>query len=234
MSPFHVLLWQWLLQVITRPLLNTIATLNIHWFFLCCGAIINIPSSQNLVREFAQLYVIYFSIHSDLGSDSKSRSKPANLFAFDAPSFHPIYASTFLQNFFQYIVIEGRTFDSAIEQLLNTTGLSHHSGIMRFWTCESQVKECLLKWAHSRTRPWGQQVPYQCPTCKCIQSWDQKGQGASSELGRDVTMQCSYKDEQGRCSQCLTFSRPASLPFKPIKLTEGVWMAIGLQKSESL
>ena len=178
--------------------------------------------------------LFHFSLHSDLGSDSKSRSKPANLFAFDAPSFHPIYAATFLINFFQYIIIEGRTFDSAIGQLLNTSGLSHHSGIMCFWTHNSKVKECLLKWAHSHTQPWGQPVPYQCPSCRCIQAWDQKGQGTSSELGRDVTMWCSYKDEQGQCSECLTFVRPGSTPFKPIKLSEGVWMAIGLKKSDLL
>ena len=29
--------------------------------------------------------------------------KPTNLFAFNAPAFHPIYATTFLLNFFQHI-----------------------------------------------------------------------------------------------------------------------------------
>ena len=164
----------------------------------------------------------------------KSRSKPANLFAFDMPSFHPIYATTFLLGFFQHIIIEGWSFDSAIGLLLNTSTLSHHAGIMRFWMRDSVVKECLLKWSHSHTQPWGQPVLYQCPACKCIQSWDQKGLGASSELGRDVTMQCSYKGEEGQCPKCLTFVRPTSPPFKPIKLTEGIWMAIGLKRSELL
>ena len=145
------------------------------------------------------------------------------------PSFHPIYATTFLLGFFQHIIIEGWSFDSAIGLLLNTSTLSCHAGIMCFWIHDSVVKECLLKWSHSHTQPRGQPVLYQCPTCKCIQSWDQKGLGASSELGREVTMQCSYKGEKEQCPECLTFVRPTSPPFKPIKLTEGIWMAIGLK-----
>jgi hypothetical protein len=112
------------------------------------------------------------------------------LFAFDAPSFHPIYATTFLLNFFQHIIIEGRAFESSAGQLLNTSSLARHTGIVRFWTRGSMVMDCTLRWSHSHARPWGKSVPFQCPYCYCIQAWDQSGRGASSELGRDITTVC--------------------------------------------
>lgn len=163
--------------------------------------------------------------------------KPANLFAFDAPSFHPIYAATFLLNFFQHIIIEGRSFDSAVGQLLNTSALSRHTGIVRFWRDGLDVRKCVLRWAHSRTQPWGRPVPYQCPSCNCVQAWDQqKIQAASSQL-RDVSMRCSYKGEQGQreeaCQKYLTFDKPPG-PFKAVKLSEGVWVAFGVEKSDFL
>ena len=156
-----------------------------------------------------------------------------NLFAFDAPAFHPIYATTFLLHFFHHIIIEDRTFDSTIGLLLNASPLSRHTAIVRFWTVNSVVKSCTLKWAHSRTQPWGNPVPYQCPSCRCIQAWDQRGQGPSSEVGRDVTMQCSYEGEHGRCTARLTFTKP-QLPYKTLKLPEGVWIALGHTKSDLL
>lgn len=153
----------------------------------------------------------------------------ANLFAFNAHSFHPIYAATFLLNFFQHIIIEGRTFDSAVGQLLNTSALSRHTGIVRYWRDKLGVKKCELRWAHSRTQPWGTPVPYQCPSCRCIQAWDQKKiQVASSQL-RDVSMRCSYKGGQKACEECLSFQKPNEEPFKAVKLSEGVWVAFGTE-----
>jgi hypothetical protein len=215
-------------KVVTRPLLDVIGTLETHWFFLCCGALVNI--SFDAVKSFAEEYV-FFAFQPTLTHNS--RSKPANLFAFNAPSFHPIYATTFLLDFFQYTIIEGRTFDSIAGQLLNTSSLSRHTGIQRFWTRDLVTRHCELKWAHSRTRPWGEPVPFQCPDCRCIQAWDQKGNGASSELSRDVTIRCSYRGTKGQCTNCLTFVKSTE-PFKPVKLSEGIWMAVGLEKSDFL
>ncbi|KAH9016703.1 hypothetical protein EDB85DRAFT_1898010 [Lactarius pseudohatsudake] len=214
-STRHVGINEWMTEVITKPILDVISTLNTHWFFLTCGSLVNVPSSLEGVKSFAHEW------------------KPANLIGFDTPAFHPIYAATFLLNFFHYIVIEDRTFGSAIGLLLNTSPLSRHTGIVRFWAVGSVVKSCTLKWAHSRTQPWGKPVPYQCPSCRCIQAWDQKGQGGSSELRGDVKMRCSYKGENGRCPQCLTFETP-STPYKALKLPEGVWVAFGLPKSDFL
>ena len=160
-----------------------------------------------------------------------NRWKPANLFAFDAPAFHPILAATFLLNFFQHIIIYGRTFDSSTALLLNASPLSCHTGIMRFWTRNSVVNNCTLRWTHFRTRPWGESVPYQCPSCRCIQAWDQKGRGA--ELGRDVTMTCSYKDRDEQCPGRLTFPKPSD-SYKALKQSEGLWVAFGLKKSDFL
>ncbi|KAH9018757.1 hypothetical protein EDB85DRAFT_1897002 [Lactarius pseudohatsudake] len=125
----------WITQAIARPISDMIHALNTHWFFLCCGALVNVPTSLDGVRSFANEW------------------KPANLFAFDAPAFHPIHPATFLLNSFQHIFIEGRSFDSSRE---------------------AAVKDCRLRWAQWRTRPWGNAVPHQCKAYGCIQAWDQK------------------------------------------------------------
>ena len=218
--------------MVTKPILDTICKLDTHWFFFCCGALVNVPSSLKRVESFANEYAFFFLFLVCL--TRVNRQKPTNLFAFDAPAFHPIYATTFLLNFFQCIIIEGRTFDSAIGQLLNTSALSRHSGIVRFWTSNSVVKKCTLRWTHSRIQPWGKPVPYQCPSCHCIQAWNQKHQGASSELGRNEMVHCSYQTVDGRrCPKHLTFDKPSTL-YKPLKLLEGAWVAFGLKKSDFL
>ncbi|KAH8976756.1 hypothetical protein EDB86DRAFT_2839264 [Lactarius hatsudake] len=211
-STHHVNINNWMTQVITRPILDMIHAFNTHWFLLCCGALVNVPTSLDGVRSFSNEW------------------KPANLFAFDAPAFHPIYAATFLLNFFQHIVIEGRSFDSAVGLLLNTSALSRHTGIKRFWSRGSVVNTCWLRWTHLRTQPWGNAVPHQCQGCGCIQSWNQKVKGPSTELPRDdVSMRCSYRGSKEPCQECLIFEKPET-PFKAIKLTEGVCMAVATYK----
>lgn len=174
----------------------------------------------------------YFTLQLSLAQNG-SRSKPENLFAFGAPAFHPIYATTFLLNFFHYVIIDDRSLGSAMGLLLNTLPLARHTSIVRLWTVDAVVKSCTLKWAHSRTQPWGEPVPYQCESCHCIQAWDQRGQGASSEIGRDVTMRCSSKREYGRCDKYLKFKKPSD-PYKTVKLPEGVWVAFDVLKSDFL
>ena len=191
--------------------------LDTHWFLFYCGALVNVTSSHDRVKFFANTW------------------KLANLFAFTAPSFHPIFATTFLLNLFQYIVIEGRSFDSAVGLLLNTSTLSRHSGIKRFWTRDSAVNDCELTWTHSRTQPLGELVPYQRPRCHCIQAWDQgKNNTDSSHASqlRDVKMTCSYKDARGKCAECIAFLNRR--PFKTVKVPERAWVAFDIKKKDFL
>jgi len=164
--------------------------------------------------------MLFFSSLFQSALTQINRQKPVNLLAFNAAAFHPIYATTFLLNFFQHIIIEDRTFDSVARFLLNNSALAHHTGIVRFWTCDSVVRDYTLRWAHHCTWPWGMPVPYQCPSCHCIQAWDQRGKEGSSELGRNVVMRCSYQGTQGWCHECLTFNKPVH-PFKRSKSPKG-------------
>ena len=138
---------------------------------------------------------------------------------------------TFLLSFFHYVIIDDRSFGSAIGFLLNTLPLARHTSIIHFWTVDAVVKRCTLKWTHPHTQPWGEPVPYQCDSCRCIQAWDQKGQGASSEIGRDVIMRCSFNGEKEQCNKYLKFHKPTK-PCKTLKLLEGVWVALDIPKSD--
>lgn len=133
-------------------------------------------------------------------------------------------------DFFHLVIIDGRTIHSAIGLLLSSSALSRHTGIVRFWTDGSVVKNCTIRWAHPRIQPWGKPVPYQCPSCHCIQAWDQKGLG--SEMRGDVEMHCRHKGEHGQCARHLVFEK--SLPFKVLKGVEGAWVVFGIGKSDSL
>ncbi|KAH9048596.1 hypothetical protein EDB83DRAFT_2522864 [Lactarius deliciosus] len=128
-STHHVNIDDWMTQVVTKPILDAISELNTHWFFFCCGALIDVHTSLEGVESFANEW------------------KPTNLFAFDAPAFHPIYAATFLLNFFQHIVIEGRSFDSAVGLLLNTSQLERNASQTKVATSEK------FRIARKRARP---------------------------------------------------------------------------------
>jgi hypothetical protein len=47
-----------MIEVVTRPLLDVIRALDTHWFFFCCGALVNVPSSVDMVKSFANEYVV--------------------------------------------------------------------------------------------------------------------------------------------------------------------------------
>lgn len=55
LGPSHVL--QWMDQVVTRPVLDFIRPFSTHWFLLCCGAVVNVPSSKEKVKHFAKEWV---------------------------------------------------------------------------------------------------------------------------------------------------------------------------------
>ncbi|KAF8266767.1 hypothetical protein EI94DRAFT_1701500 [Lactarius quietus] len=118
-SSCHVGIKEWITQVITKPILDVISTLNAHWFFFSCGTLVNITSSFNDIKSFAHEYI------------------------FTTLTFHPIYATTFLIHFFQHIIIEDRNFDKTIGLLLSALPLSRHTGIVHFWTVDSAVKSSM-------------------------------------------------------------------------------------------
>ena len=51
-GPSHV--QQWMERVLSRPVLEIIRPLSTHWFFFCCGAVVNVPSSEERVEYFAK------------------------------------------------------------------------------------------------------------------------------------------------------------------------------------
>lgn len=204
-------------------------TVDAHWFFFCCGALVKAPSSFERLKLFANEYVLCTLLFS---GTQVSRWKPTNLFAFDARFFHPVFATTFILDFFQHVIIEGRPFKDVVGLLFSSSTLSRHTGIVRFWTSGVDVRHCTFRWSHCRIQPWGKPVPYQCPTCYCVQAWNQKGNGPSSELRGCVTMSCTYKGEHGRCTKQLFFEQ--SGPYKTLKSPEGIWVAFGIDKSDSL
>jgi len=96
---------QWVNQVIIKDIMDIIShgTVDTHWFFFCCGAFVNVPSSFKRLKSIANKYVLCTLMFAQT---QVSSWKPANLFAFDAPSFHLVFATTFVLDFFQSIIID--------------------------------------------------------------------------------------------------------------------------------
>src|SRR6266702_1912430 len=61
---------QWIFQVIRKPILDVIFTHDTHWFFFCCGTLVNAPSSLYRVVSFANEWGFFFSFHFSVCADS--------------------------------------------------------------------------------------------------------------------------------------------------------------------
>ena len=61
--------------MITKPILDTICKLDMHWFFFCCGALVNAPSSLESLETFADEYSFFF-LFSLLWLELTGRNQP--------------------------------------------------------------------------------------------------------------------------------------------------------------
>ncbi|KAF8125344.1 hypothetical protein EV363DRAFT_1453919 [Boletus edulis] len=92
--------------------------------------------------------------------------------AFDAPRFHSTVAWSFLVILTESVVIRGHSFDDAVPiALANSNELKRHSGVytLLLSTDRKLVNTTKYLWAHRDYRPWGKDVPIQCPSCCATQ-----------------------------------------------------------------
>lgn len=131
-----------------------------HWLFiLACGAIVNIPSALEELKESLLFYKVPFTV------------------GFSAETFNAHLASDFFEKFGTRVLIEGAplTSKTVCHMLDLTWNLRRHRSVNLFrLSCDdsgnnSLAHECYV-WHHPTLAPAGHVAPFQCPTCLRILS----------------------------------------------------------------
>lgn len=126
--------------------------------------------------------------------------------AFDAPRLILDHTSELVSRTMKSVVVHDIEFGKSLERILgDMTHLGRHSAIIHI-TPESVLR---YVWAHQDTRPWGWNLPMQCPQCGVIQKWLRVSNGKGIQVVTCVNQDCGMVGNKrigNRIS--LTFTRP--------------------------
>lgn len=112
-----------------------------------------------------------------------------HLFAFTALGLIPCLMSTMLVDMAQRVIIEGYDVSVFIGPLLASSPIvGRHTSVIHLIPSPDGVQGRKYIWAHPDLRPWGRDLPPQCPKCGSFKPWGKKkkrGDGSYS-------FQCEY------------------------------------------
>ncbi|KAI5985708.1 hypothetical protein F5J12DRAFT_787348 [Pisolithus orientalis] len=132
--------------------------------------------------------------------------KPRSMLLFDAERLQPVTTIPFLTSVLDSTLVQGFHVQSAVR---------HSNIILMLWQ-EKVVVEKFV-WTDKFIRPWGQQLPAQCPQCYSIQKWEA---GCS---GQTYSYECKNpgcgKDTQGTSQPPQTYT--ICMSKGATKLTQG-------------
>lgn len=92
--------------------------------------------------------------------------------AFDARCFHPSSAWAFLVSLTEMVILQDHSFAEAVPVTLgNANDLGRHSGVYVLLLSPDRkfINTTKYLWAHVDYRPWGKDIPLQCPSCGAAQ-----------------------------------------------------------------
>ena len=97
--------------------------------------------------------------------------------AFTATELHAIHLHSFLSDYACHVLIKGDNMVNFLQMKLQGSNLlARHTTIVHIQTAStvSSCKAMEYLFSHDVTQPWGQQLPFNCPGCKCIRHWNLK------------------------------------------------------------
>ncbi|KAI6002471.1 hypothetical protein F5J12DRAFT_894233 [Pisolithus orientalis] len=166
----------------------------------------------------------YLVKHQESFQDLKSAMnhfKPRSMLLFDADRLLPINTIPFLMSVLDLTIIQGfQQMDKTVKAALKDCGvLGRHSNIiLMFWG--SQGGRVLVEryiWTDKFIKPWGQNLPAQCPQHGSIQEW------LAASADSTYSYQCQYpdcgKDLEGTALPPKTYT--ISMPQGAKKLLDG-------------
>ncbi|KAJ8597852.1 hypothetical protein M405DRAFT_211 [Rhizopogon salebrosus TDB-379] len=181
-------------------------------FLLCCGAIVNRPEAFRDLRASVDTHGLSYVV------------------AFTALHFQPSFLCHFLTAYAELIIIERFTIREAFPEILGQSyRIGMHTDVILLTTSRvnsSATLRCTrYTWAHATARPWGFNLPSQCPLCGCIDQW-KRIHGLDSGT---YIFECIYEG----CDQRYTFSCPTGAKLlKPGRRNNACWMEVPLDFGE--
>lgn len=188
-------------------------------FFLCCGAIVN-----------------QHEAFADLRSSILSHGLSSAV-AFTAAHFQPSFICHLITAYAELVIIERFALREAFPEILGQSyRMGMHTDIILLTTSEVKGVAALqctrYAWAHTSSRPWGFDIPMQCPQCGCINEWKH-----THDSGKHI-IECTYKRCGCRKGQSrttpkrYTFKRPEGAKLlKPGRRHNASWLEVPLDMS---
>ena len=123
----------------------------------------------------------------------------SDLIAFTATQLQPSLTIGFILAHAQQVLIERFNFIASMRKILPTTAaICRHTDIVHICPhSEGKHKGTRYVWVHLKIRPWGQELPIQCPKCACIRTWLSTREALDGGI-----FACEH------CGHRLTFSAP--------------------------
>ncbi|KAG1758087.1 hypothetical protein EDD22DRAFT_850306 [Suillus occidentalis] len=151
-------------------------------WMLVCGHTIREPPAFKLFKDCVKCY------------------KPKHTFAFSAELFHASLTTPFVTAYVDRILIEGFDVQEVITfRRRQPTMVEYNQGSTQVLTGPVSLTVTMYTYFHDNNRPFGNALPYQCPKCMCVRTW----QRVTYNMKDESRFACK------RCKNTITYIRPA-------------------------
>jgi hypothetical protein len=161
-----------------------------------CGAVVNVPSALEKLREVTQRYAHLPSGFRHLTPFLSFRF--SDVIAFSERNLDPHRVVSFVNEFSMNALVTGHPSASALLIALSSSSTSQFTGIVHLETTDTGVVIKRIERLHHTRRPNGQKLPLQCPKCRAYRSWIIPP-APPKELNKPMVFKCCTKYCDGVC-----------------------------------
>ncbi|RPD59555.1 hypothetical protein L227DRAFT_611791 [Lentinus tigrinus ALCF2SS1-6] len=172
-------LQEWWAQVIPPALMTAGAKHEVTLAMLACGSLVQSPTQRQTLKSLAE------------------RMQVERVFAFGASAVLACFTGSFFMSFASSVLIAGMVVDDAhLARLLDaSTLLARHTSVLLFAREKSGDHRLCVReytWSHKKIQPWGQVLPMQCPSCRCVYTFVVKSGHDGHQHAYCSAKGCSY------------------------------------------
>ncbi|KAI0082935.1 hypothetical protein BDY19DRAFT_910981 [Irpex rosettiformis] len=192
-----------LFEALLAPLFKPLAQKDITFFLLACGGVVDFEDSRNDLQATVNQYNIN------------------NCFAFTTKGLIGHAVFPFVNQYVQSTLLQdSREVGTRVEELLDQClSVGRHTHICWFKPNALPVR---YAWTENTVRPWGHQLPYQCPSCLSVYSWSRK-----AVRPEGIEFYCTGAFPNGtKCTNNTIFTNSLLLTNLP-NINKGKWMKGG-------
>ena len=176
---------------------------------LCCGALITTPAKFDVFKACCMRYVSLKLLRRTMAqAPTMSSMNVRALVAFGASALQAVLSSPFFVAYIHKVYIEGVNLDHShiADMLSSALYVARHTPVfimtrrMPSLADSPGYVDTSFRWSHPTIRPWGSNLPLQCPACGSLASLRTKQVPNGS-----ITTTCLNPS----CSEVRTYHRPA-------------------------